>query len=70
MESLDKLKRGFIRTENCDLNQDMITNLNWQDLTEWCKTIIRLDENIKETSISRNHVTERRREALKIIINQ
>lgn len=70
MDSLDKLKRGFIRTDNCELDQDVITNINWADLTHWCKTVISLDQNIKETSLSRNHITERRREALKIIINK
>ncbi len=69
MDSLLKLKRGYIRTNNCELDQDVITNLNWQDLTEWCKSVMDLHHNINETSISGSHKTERRDTALKQIFN-
>lgn len=70
MDSLSKLKRGIIRTNNCELDQDVIINLNWQDLTEWCKRIIIMDQNIKETSISNSHKTERRAKVINQILGE
>jgi len=69
MDSLSKLKRGYVRTNNCELDQDVITNLNWEDLIDWCSKVTSMHHNINETSISRSHKTERRDKVLKEIFN-
>lgn len=70
MDSLSKLNIGCSRIDNTEQwDDDTRKDLMYSEIKNWCNTFLSLDKNILETSISASHARERRKEAVKKILN-
>lgn len=70
MESTSKLILNIkkINDNNC-LDKDVKINFQFSEVSQWCKEFLKLEENFIQTSISKEHLLERKEKLIKEILN-